>query len=101
MAERYHKRIFYSVPFPEGVIFESMTDKFCGFSVSGPKSRKILQQLTSTSLTTKDFPFMRSKRIELAGIQVHALRISFTGDLGWEIHCNTFDQKKLYLSQYV
>ncbi|PQM69275.1 MAG: dehydrogenase [Rhodobacteraceae bacterium] len=96
MAERYHKRIFYSVPFPEGVIFESMTDNICGFSVSGPKSRKILQHLTNTSLNTKDFPFMRSKRIELAGIQVHALRISFTGDLGWEIHCNTFDQKKLY-----
>ena len=96
MAERYHKRFFYSVPFPEGVIFESMTDNICGFSVSGPKSRKILQHLTNTSLNTKDFPFMRSKRIELAGIQVHALRISFTGDLGWEIHCNTFDQKKLY-----
>jgi dimethylglycine dehydrogenase len=96
MAERYHKRFFYSVPFPEGVIFESMTDNICGFSVSGPKSRKILQHLTDTPLNAKDFPFMRSKRIELAGIQVHALRISFTGDLGWEIHCNTFDQKKLY-----
>ena len=96
MAERYHKRFFYSVPFPEGVILESMTDNICGFSVAGPKSRKILQHLTNTPLNTKDFPFMRSKRIELAGIQVHALRISFTGDLGWEIHCNTFDQKKIY-----
>ena len=71
------------------------SDNICGFRVSGPKSRKILQYLTNTSLNTKDFPFMRTKRIELAGIHVHILRISFTGDLGWEIHCNTFDQKKI------
>ncbi|MGR3467877.1 MAG: glycine cleavage T C-terminal barrel domain-containing protein, partial [Shimia sp.] len=43
-----------------------------------------------------DFPFMRSKRITLAGIEVMALRVSFTGDLGWEIHCRTEDQAALY-----
>jgi dimethylglycine dehydrogenase len=39
---------------------------------------------------------MSSKRIELAGIEVTALRVSFTGDLGWEVHCKTEDQKPLY-----
>lgn len=45
---------------------------------------------------TEDFPFMRSKRIELAGVDVLALRVSFTGDLGWELHCDESDQTRLY-----
>jgi dimethylglycine dehydrogenase len=68
----------------------------CGFNVAGPKSRAMLQRLTNTSLETADFPFMRSKRIELAGVDCLALRVSFTGDLGWELHCATEDQKRLY-----
>jgi len=96
MAERYHKRFFDAVPLPDGVIFQSRTETVCGFNVAGPKSREILQRLTNSSLNTEDFRFMRSKRIELAGIEVSALRVSFTGDLGWEVHCHTRDQKPLY-----
>ena len=98
MAERYHKRFFNAVKLPKGVTFESRTDAFCGFNVAGPKSREILQRLTNSSLETKEFPFMRSKSIELAGIQVVAMRVSFTGDLGWEIHCKTEDQRALYIA---
>ncbi len=98
MAERYHKRFFNAVPLPEGVTFESRTVETCGFNVAGPKSRDILQRLTNASLKTEDFRFMRSKRIELAGIEVIALRVSFTGDLGWEVHCKTEDQKALYIA---
>jgi len=68
----------------------------CGFNVAGPKSREMLQQLTNTSLATEDFPFMRSAMIEVAGIEVLALRVSFTGDLGWELHCKSEDQLRLY-----
>ena len=96
MAERYHKRFFDAVPLPEGVSFESRTEPVCGFNVAGPLSRKILQGLTDTSLNNEDFKFMRSKRADLAGIDVKMLRVSFTGDLGWEVHCNTADQKALY-----
>ena len=98
MAERYHKRFFNAVKLPKGVTFESRTDAFCGFNVAGPKSREILQRLTNSSLETKEFPFMRSKSIELAGIQVMAMRVSFTGDLGWEVHCKTEDQRALYIA---
>ena len=96
MAERYHKRFFDAVPLPEGVSFESRTEPVCGFNVAGPLSRKILQGLTNTSLNNEDFQFMRSKRADLAGFDVKMLRVSFTGDLGWEVYCNTADQKALY-----
>jgi dimethylglycine dehydrogenase len=96
MAERYHARFFKQVPLPNGTTFESKTEAMCGFNVAGPQSRAMLQRLTNTSLSTQDFPFMQSKMIELAGIQVLALRVSFTGDLGWELHCATEDQERLY-----
>jgi dimethylglycine dehydrogenase len=96
MAERYHQRFFNAVPLPDGTVFESKTVDMCGFNVAGPKSRQMLQRLTNTSLETADFPFMRSKWVEVAGVRVLALRVSFTGDLGWELHCAAGDQITLY-----
>ncbi|QBF31660.1 FAD-dependent oxidoreductase [Thalassococcus sp. S3] len=96
MAERYHSRFFAEVPLPAGTSFQSVTDSTCGFNVAGPRSRDLLQRLTNVSLATKDFPFMRSRVIEVAGVDVTALRVSFTGDLGWELHCAERDQQRLY-----
>lgn len=96
MAERYHKRFFREVPLPANTTFESRTEAICGFNVAGPESRALLQRLTNTSLETTDFPFMRSQRLRIAGVDVMALRVSFTGDLGWELHCAREDQDTLY-----
>lgn len=96
MAERYHKRFFDSVPMPEGVTFESKTEAMVGFNLAGPKSREILQTLTDTDLSNAAFPFMRSKQMRVAGIDVLAMRVSFTGDLGWEMHTDEANQLALY-----
>ena len=96
MAERFHQRFFKQVPLPESTVFESLTEAVCGFNVAGPLSRDLLQGLTNSSLATADFPFMRSARITLAGVDCVALRVSFTGDLGWELHCAEGDQVRLY-----
>lgn len=96
MAERYHQRFWDMVPMPDGVTFHSKTNSWCGFNIAGPKARDMLQRMTNTSLANTDFPFMRSKMLEIAGIECLALRVSFTGDLGWEIHCKTDDQLRLY-----
>ncbi len=96
MAERYHSRFFNDVPRPDGVTFESKTLAYCGFNVAGPKSRDLLSRLTNASLATADFPFMASAWVDIADIRCLALRVSFTGDLGWELHCETKDQAALY-----
>jgi dimethylglycine dehydrogenase len=69
---------------------------FMRFNVAGPKARQLLQGLTDADLATTAFPFMRSRRIKVGGIKVIALRVSFTGDLGWELHCAEGDQSALY-----
>ncbi|MDQ2092732.1 FAD-dependent oxidoreductase [Rhodobacteraceae bacterium 10Alg 79] len=96
MAERYHRRFFNAVPLPEGTQFDSLTEAVCGFNVAGPNARAMLQSLTNASLATADFPFMASQRITLAGVECVALRVSFTGDLGWELHCAEAEQPRLY-----
>jgi dimethylglycine dehydrogenase len=96
MAERYHQRFFRAVPLPKGTTFESLTDAMCGYNVAGPLSRQLLQGLTNASLAADDFRFLRAARITLAGLDVTAIRVSFTGDLGWELHCAAADQLRLY-----
>ena len=86
MAERYHQRFFKEVPFLPGVAMESLTNDLCGFNVAGPMSREMLSRLTNSDLSNKSFPFMTSRKIKWLGLEVIALRVSFTGDLGWEFY---------------
>lgn len=95
-AERYHLRFFNQVPLPQGTTFESLTEATCGFNVAGPHARKLLARLTKTDLSNSAFPFFRSARIRVAGVECVAIRVSFTGDLGWELHCAEADQITLY-----
>ena len=96
MAERYHQRFFNMVELPEGTSFEVATNRIAGYNVAGPKSRDLLQRLTNADLSNEAFRFMRSRTIEVAGVTCLALRVSFTGDLGWELHCSEADQVTLY-----
>jgi dimethylglycine dehydrogenase len=96
MAERYHLRFFRSLPLPEGTTFESLTEAMAGFNVAGPLAREILSRLTNADLSNQAFPFLRSARIAVAGVECVAIRVSFTGDLGWELHCAEADQARLY-----
>jgi dimethylglycine dehydrogenase len=95
-AERFHLRFFNAVPLPAGTTFESRTEALCGFNVAGPQSRNLLQSLTDHDLSNDAMPFMRSARMTVAGVECLALRVSFTGDLGWELHCAEADQVALY-----
>ncbi len=96
MAERYHSRFFGEVPLPAETRVESVTEAMAGFNVAGPLARDLLQRLTNADLTTPAFPFMRSARADVAGVSCIAIRVSFTGDLGWELHCAEGDQVRLY-----
>jgi dimethylglycine dehydrogenase len=96
IAERYHRRYFDMVERAHGVSFESLTEAWGGFNIAGPNARKLLEQLTDADLSNECFPFMRSQRIRVAGIDALAIRVSFSGDLGWEIHLPIERQLELY-----
>ena len=96
IAERYHRRFFDMVPLPDGTGFEVATPRIAGFNVAGPRSREMLAGLTDADLSNEGWRFMRSRRIAVGGVDCLAIRVSFTGDLGWELHCAVDDQVALY-----
>ena len=61
--------------------------------VMGPKSRDLLQSLTSADLHA---PWMSVSETTIAGIPVTALRVSYVGELGWELHVASSDLEALY-----
>ena len=95
IAERYHQRYFKEVARPTTVEFTSLTEAMVGFNVAGPKSRELLGRLTQANLSNEAWKFMRSAQIAVAGIDAVAIRVSFTGDLGWEIYVAQAEQVKL------
>jgi 4-methylaminobutanoate oxidase (formaldehyde-forming) len=62
------------------------TSSSAALSVMGPKSREVVQALTEDDLSNAAFPFGRLKRIALAGAPVFALRVTYVGELGYELH---------------
>ena len=96
IAERYHQRFFNMVSRADSVSFDSFTEAWGGFNVAGPNARKLLEQLTDADLSNEAFRFMRSQRIQVAGIDAVAIRVSFSGDLGWEIYVPLEHQLALY-----
>ncbi len=64
--------------------------------VMGPKSRDLLQGLTTADLSAANAPWMSLAEIEIAGIPVTATRVSYVGELGWELHVANSDLVALY-----
>ncbi len=59
------------------------------FGLMGPKSRELLQPLVDVSLSNEDFPFGTSQEIDLGFARVRASRITYVGELGWELYVPT------------
>ena len=62
----------------------------------GPKSRDLLQALSAADLSADAAPWMSVAKIDIAGIPVTALRVSYVGELGWELHVASADLFALY-----
>ncbi len=74
----------------------NITQELSCFGIMGPNSRAILQRLTVTDLSHSEFPFMTSREMTLAGINVRATRITYVGELGWEIYAPVTDALPLW-----
>lgn len=70
----------------EDVQINDITEELAIFGIWGPKSREILQSLTTTDLSNTAFPFMHSKEIDINGVKLRATRITYVGELGWELY---------------
>lgn len=67
----------------------NMTAAYALLNVQGPNSRALLSQISTADLSNEAFPFGTIREIEIGYQLVHALRISYTGELGWELYIPT------------
>jgi dimethylglycine dehydrogenase len=70
---------------------ENVTTKWGVFAIAGPKSRDVLRAVIrdadpDTALSNKRFPWLSMREIELGMCPVRAVRVAYTGELGWELH---------------
>ncbi len=70
---------------------EDVTSKWGVFAIAGPKSRDVLASIIrdadpQTALSNKRFPWLSARQIELGMCPVNAIRVAYTGELGWELH---------------
>ena len=83
---------------PQGLSVEiqDVTNGVGVLSVMGPDSREFLQPLTDTDLSNDAFPFGVSKEISVGMCTLRAIRISYMGELGWELHVGMDQMSALY-----
>ncbi len=80
----------------EDVTVEDVTNSTGILAVTGPRSRDVLAQLTNSDLTNRSFRWLTGKPIKVAGIECVALRVSYVGELGWELHHRLEQMVDLY-----
>jgi len=75
---------------------EDVTDALAVIGVMGPRSRDLLATCSPDDLSDNAFPFGTSQGIRLAGVTVRATRITYVGELGWEVYVPTGDAPAVY-----
>ena len=95
--QEWHGRWFADhLPDDGSVTVTSLCDDWCGFSLSGPASRVIMQQLTDLDLSNDSVPFLSIRETEIDSVGEAVVgRISLTGELGYEITVPASEQRAL------
>ena len=68
---------------------EDVTENYAVFGIWGPKAREIMSKIVDIDLSHKAFPFARSLPAKVAGIDLRMTRITYVGELGWEVYVST------------
>ena len=98
-AQVYHMRWFeQNLPADGSVKIEPYGMKLIGLSIAGPKSRELLQRLTDDDVSNEAFKFMDYREMEVATVKAKVNRVTYTGDLGYEIWVAPEYQLRLYHS---
>jgi glycine cleavage system aminomethyltransferase T len=69
------------------VAVEDVTSDYACLGLWGPASREILQPLADGDLSNDGLPYMHARELEVAGVPCLALRVTYVGELGWELYC--------------
>lgn len=92
-AQAYHMRWFLQ-NLDEGVTVDNVSDQVNGFQIAGPKAREVLQACTRSDIS--DMRFLDVRHLTVGMVECVVQRVSYTGDLGYEIYCDLPSQRALW-----
>jgi len=90
--DKKHIRKFLS----KNVNFKDITDDYSCFGIFGPKSRELLTKIVGNEFTNKQFPFGTGKTLNFNGVSIWFQRLSYVGELGWELYIPIKNAKSIY-----
>jgi dimethylglycine dehydrogenase len=86
----------HSVLETEDVTVTNITDDWGVLVLAGPRSRELLTKVTRADLGNEHFRWLAAQAIEVAGVELRALRVNYVGELGWELHVPMNQLETLY-----
>ena len=96
-AEEYHQRWFAQhLPADGSVAIQSRTNTLAGLAIAGPGARELLARVTAADVSNEAFRFMDIRRLPIGMASALVGRVSYTGDLGYELWCEPEYQLHLF-----
>ena len=95
-ATREHDKNHIQKYLSDKVDLKDVTEDLCCFGLFGPKSRHMLTKLSSDDFSNESFKFSTAKFVKIKDIDVWAQRLSYVGELGYELYVKSSESKKLY-----
>ena len=95
-AQEMHRRWFEKHLPESGVSYRNKTDELHGVAIAGPKSRELLSRLTREDVSNDAFNFLDFRPMNIGLTPSLVARVSFTGELGYEIYCAPQYQRVLF-----
>ena len=95
-AERFHQRWFAEHLPKSGVAVRPISIERLGFALAGPKSRALLARVANEGVSAAALPFFSIRRMDIGHAPALVARVSFTGELGFEIYVDAADELATY-----
>ena len=90
--DKFHIKKYLS----EDTELKDVTDELCVFGLFGPNSRSLMQMLSETDFSNKNFKFGHSKNIKINETDVWVQRLSYVGELGYELYVRNSEARDIY-----
>ena len=95
-SQAYHMRWFLDHLPDEGVELRNISYDRVGFQIAGPNARELLSRVTSADVSNEALPFLAVREMEVGLSDAIVCRVTYTGDLGYEIYVPLREQVALY-----
>ncbi len=86
----WHDRdwLIQNMPADTKIEFTDITRKMGSLLLTGPKSPQIFEEITGISAQQQEFPWLTHQKVKVGGAEAVAIRVSFAGEAGWELHAD-------------